>query len=249
MRKKLLTILVLCSCAAGALAFGSGKSVANGDAYADQFNLHLNAGLHSGITMSVELPLYAYGEQVFTLQDTVNESEVAGYVYNGFTIVDSAQVDSAFLVLNEGIKAYPNRLDLYFGLATAYLYCLDIERMLNVLEAAMKQEKKNKGKWLWTADEKMSKDYDLMFDRVQEDLKRFLDAEDLDHAERLARMAVHYYPKRAEYMNDLGVIFVYRENLEEALRCYKQALQLNPKDELIQGNVEYLEQVLKHEDL
>lgn len=240
MRKHLSTILVLLfACAMCAWAQKTG------DEYANLFNEHLNAGLQSSITMTVDLPLYAYGEQVITLEDTVNGG-AAGYLYNGYTIVDRAQVDSAFMWLNKGIQSFPNRLDLYLGLATAHLYCLEVDKMLNVIEMAMKQEVKNKGKWLWTADEKVDKDEDILFSRIQEDFSRFLEAEDLDNAEKLARIAMSYFPKRAEYVNDLGVVYVYRGNLEEALQCYKKALKLSPKDELIKDNIEYIEEELKN---
>lgn len=209
------------------------------DEYADLFNEHLNAGLKSSITMSVDLPLYAYGEQVMTLEDTVNGG-AAGYLYNGYTIVDRAQVDSAFMWLNKGIQSFPNRLDLYLGLATAHLYCLEVDKMLNVVEMAMKQEVKNKGKWLWTADQKVDKDEDILFSRIQEDFNRFLEAEELDDAEKLARMAMKYFPKRAEYVNDLGVVYVYRNDLQKGLKYYKKALKLNPNDELIKANIEYI---------
>ena len=241
MRKYLFTALFLFACAGSMLAQKSA------DAYAELFNEHLNKGLKSGITLSVDLPLYAYNTNVYTLQDTVTGGP-AGYMYEGYTIVDSVQIDSAAMCLHKGIDAFPNRLDLYLGLASMHLYCLDTEAMLNVLEQAMKQEKKNKGKWLWTADEKLSKEYDILFDRIQEDFKRFLDAEELDNAERLVRTAMRYFPKRAEYMNDLGVVYVYREDIEGALECYRKALKLAPKDELIKDNIEYLEQVLKNED-
>lgn len=240
MRKHLSTILVLLfACAMCAWAQKTA------DEYANLFNEHLNAGLQSSITMTVDLPLYAYGEQVITLEDTVNGG-AAGYLYNGYTIVDRAQVDSAFMWLNKGIQSFPNRLDLYLGLATAHLYCLEVDKMLNVIEMAMKQEVKNKGKWLWTADEKVDKDEDILFSRIQEDFSRFLEAEDLDNAEKLARIAMSYFPKRAEYVNDLGVVYVYRGNLEEALQCYKKALKLSPKDELIKDNIEYIEEELKN---
>lgn len=217
-----------------------------GDEYADRFNEHLNAGLKSSIAMTVELPLYAYGEQVMTLEDTVNGG-AAGYLYNGYTIVDRAQVDSAFMWLNKGIQSFPNRLDLYLGLATAHLYCLEVDKMLKVVEMAMKQEVKNKGKWLWTADQKVDKDEDILFSRIQEDFNRFLEAEELDDAEKLARMAMKYFPKRAEYVNDLGVVYVYRNDLQKGLKYYKKALRLDPKDELIKDNIEYLEKALKSE--
>ena len=224
----------------------SSMAQTTGDEYADRFNEHLNAGLKSSIAMTVELPLYAYGEQVMTLEDTVNGG-AAGYLYNGYTIVDRAQVDSAFMWLNKGIQSFPNRLDLYLGLATAHLYCLEVDKMLKVVEMAMKQEVKNKGKWLWTADQKVDKDEDILFSRIQEDFNRFLEAEELDDAEKLARMAMKYFPKRAEYVNDLGVVYVYRNDLQKGLKYYKKALRLDPKDELIKDNIEYLEKALKSE--
>ena len=236
----------LCAGALNALAWGGGRPIWTGDVSADLFNEHLNKGLHAGITMSVDLPLYAYGEEVMTLKDSIDENKIAGYVYNGYAIMDSAELDTAFMWLNKGIEKFPNRLDLYLGKATAQLYCLNVEGMLQTLELAMKQEKKNKGKWLWTADEKISKEYDILFERIQEDFKRFLDAEDLDNAERLARMAMKYYPKRAEYVNDLGYVYVYRENLEEGLKYFKQALKMKPDDELIKANIEYIEQAIEN---
>ena len=237
MRKRIVILGCLVAMAMSAMA------QKNGDEYADLFNEHLNKGLKSGITMSVELPLYAYGEQMFTLQDTTNEGGVAGFVYNGYTIVDSAQVDSAFMWLYKGIQAFPDRLDLYFGLAATYLYIDQPDMMIYIVEKAMQQEKKNKGQWLWTADEKVDKDEDILFSRIQEDFSRFLEAEDLDNAEKLARMAMTYFPKRAEYVNDLGTVYIYRNNLEEGLKYYKKALKLAPDDELIKGNIEYLEKV------
>ena len=111
-----------------------------GDEYADRFNEHLNAGLKSSIAMTVELPLYAYNTQVLTLQDTVTGGP-AGYLYEGYFITDSAQVDSAVMTLQEGIRKFPNRLDLYFGLAATYLYIDQPDMMIYIVEKAMKQRR------------------------------------------------------------------------------------------------------------
>jgi len=215
-----------------------------GDFYADEFNYHLNQGLKSGITLATELPVYAYGTDIFTLQDTINEGETAGYMFEGYTIVDSAHIDTAVAWLHEGIKDCPNRLDLYLGLATCHLYCLEIERMMDVLEQIMKQEKKNKGKWRWTGEEKLEFGEDIVYDRIQEDYTRFVEAEMLDEAEQLARLAMKYYPQRSEYVNDLAGVYYYRNQYEEAMKLFKKALKLSPKDELIQANIEILERAI-----
>ena len=244
--KRFLFIVFLCAGALKALAWGGGRPIWTGDVSADLFNEHLNKGLHAGITISVDLPLYACGEEVMILKDSIDENKIAGYVYNGYAIVDSAELDTAFMWLNKGIEKFPNRLDLYLGKATAQLYCLNVEGMLQTLEQAMKQEQKNKGKWMWTNDEKLSKEYDILFERIQEDFKRFLEAEDLDNAERLARMGMKYFPKRAEYVNNVGVVYIYRENLEEGLKYFQQALKMKPDDELIKANIEYIEQAIEN---
>lgn len=216
-----------------------------GDEYAEVFNEHLNAGLKSSITMSVDLPLYAYNTEVMTLQDTVTGGP-AGYMYEGYFITDSAQVDSAVMTLQEGIRKFPNRLDLYFGLAATYLYIDQPDMMIYIVEKAMKQEKKNKGKWLWTADEPVPDDIDYVYERVQEDFARFWAAEDLERCERVAQMAVKYYPKRAEYWNNVGVVAIWKEdfsekpNFKKAMKYFQKALKLKPDDELIKANIEYV---------
>ena len=181
------------------------------DEYADLFNEHLNAGLQSSITMTVDLPLYAVNTQVFTLTDTVTGGP-AGYVYNGYMITDSAQVDSATMILKEGIR----------------------------LEMAMKQSKKNKNMWLWTGDEQVPDSIDYMYERVQEDFARFWTADDLERTEHVAQMAVKYYPTRAEYWNNMGAVAMWKNDKKKAMKYFQKALKLNPNDELIKANIEYI---------
>ena len=217
-----------------------------GDEYANLFNEHLNAGLQSSITMTVDLPLYAVNTQVFTLTDTVTGGP-AGYVYNGYMITDSAQVGSAVMTLHEGILKFPNRLDLYFGLATTYLYIDQPDQMINIVEMAMKQSTKNKNMWLWTGDEQVPDSIDYMYERVQEDFARFWTADDLERTERVAQMAVKYYPTRAEYWNNMGAVAMWKNDKKKAMKYFQKALKLNPNDELIKDNIEYLEKALKSE--
>ena len=217
----------------------------DGDYYACQFNYYLNQGMKSGIQMSKELPLYAQGEQALTLTDTITGG-IAGYVYQGYSIADSALLNTAYDWIKRGINACPNRLDLYLGLATSYLYCEQTDQMILVLEQVMKQETKNKKKWLWLENEQLADTVDMVYMRIQEDFARFLDAERLDEAERLTTLAIKYYPKRAEYVNNMAVTCYMRNDYKQAMKYFKKALKINPGDELIKANIEYLEEVLKN---
>lgn len=214
----------------------------SGNYYATRFNYYLGYAINSNMQVTVELPLYAYGTSVFTLQDTV-EGNAAGYMYQGYQIVDSLRLDSAIQYINLGIKRCPNRLDLYLGLASCYLYCDNSAAMIQTLERATKQSKKNKNKWLWTDDEAAPGD-DILFDRVQEDFGRYLDAEMYDDALQLTNMVLKYYPKRAEYHNNLAVIAYVRGDYQLALKYFRNANRLKPNDEIIMENIQYLQRKL-----
>ena len=162
-------------------------------------------------------------------------------------MIQGLQIDSAFCILREGISKYPDRLDLYLGLATGYLYCLDSKNMIEVVGLALQRERKNKGKWLWSNNERLAKTEDILFSRVQEDYSRFVEADQLDDAERLANIAVEYFPKRAEYWNDLAGIYFYRKDYKTALEYFHKALKLSPNDDLINANISYVEELLNQQ--
>ena len=81
---------------------------------------------------------------------------------------------------------------------------------------------------------------DYMFERVQEDFARFWEAEDLERTERVAQMAVKYYPTRAEYWNNMGAVAMWKNDKKKAMKYFRKALKLNPNDELIKANIEYI---------
>ena len=49
-----------------------------------------------------------------------------------------------------------------------------------------------------------------------------------------------------EYVNNMAVICYMRNDYKQAMKYFKKALKLNPGDELIKANIEYLEDVLKN---
>lgn len=211
----------------------------DGDYYATRFNYYLNQALKSSMHITAELPLYAHGTSVYTLQDTT-EGKATGYMYLGYRIVDSLRLDSAIHYINLGIKRCPNRLDLYLGLASCYLYCDNHIDMIKTLERAMRQSKKNKNQWLWSEEETPPAE-DILFDRIQEDFGRYLDAEMYENALRLTKMVLKYVPKRAEFHNNLAVIAYMRGDYNLALKHFQDANRLNLDDQIIIKNIQHLQ--------
>lgn len=211
----------------------------DGDYYATRFNYYLNQAIQSSMQITAELPLYAYGTSVYTLQDTI-EGKASGYMYQGYQIVDSLCLDSAIHYINLGIKRCPNRLDLYLGLASCYLYCDNHIDMIKTLERAMRQSKKNKNQWLWSEEETPPAE-DILFDRIQEDFGRYLNAEMYENALQLTKMVIKYAPKRAEFHNNLAVIAYMRGDYNLALKHFQDANRLNPDDQIIIKNIQHLQ--------
>jgi tetratricopeptide (TPR) repeat protein len=96
---------------------------------------------------------------------------------------------------------------------------------------------------LWSDDETPPAN-DILFDRIQEDFGRYLDAEMYEEALQLTNMVLKYYPKRAEYHNNLAVIAYMRGDYQLALKHFQDANRLNPDDQIIIGNIQYLQEKL-----
>ena len=219
------------------------------DSIATLINYYANKSLESGIQMSKELPLYAGGDdEVITLTDTVTGG-VAGYMYQGYTVVDSASMDSMWQWIDRGILLYPDRLDLYLGRMSYMLYVVPpadyYESILKELEHVMAMDEVHNGKWLWTNDKPLPDGGDKIFMRIQDDFKRYIDAGLLDKAFLLATRAIETWPERAEYANDMAIVYYIREEYGTALMWFKKALSLNPKDELIKHNIKQVKALIR----
>lgn len=209
----------------------------NGDYYACRFNYYLNLGLKTSLTTSKDLPLYAYRDSKFTISDT-EDNEQKGFIYNAYIIVDSSLLHTAINWIKLGIENCPNRLDLYLGLVECYFICNENTKEKEILEQALVRQKRNKGKWLWLEDIAILDNFlNPLFDRFQEELGYYLQAKQFEEAEQLIQLARKYYPKRAEFVNDLAIIYYFQEFYETALMYSQEALKLNPSDELIKTNI------------
>lgn len=227
----------------GAKKVLDGWTVKDGDYYASQFNYYFNQSVRTRMRIAKKLPWNADEEEAMELQDTLS-GEISGYMFQYYSVDYPLFCDSAMYWIRLGIKKFPNRLDLYLGQVSAYLLYGNAGGMIKVLDSALQQETVNNRDWLWMGDEKITIQEDLLFLRVQEDFNRFLNAEMYDEAELLVSMALRNYPKRAEYANDMAAIYYMQGDYNKALMWFEKAYKLNPQDELIKENIEYVKLLL-----
>ena len=133
MRKLTLAVIMLCNIAYGQTIYDQfNKAINNNDTvqmttlirqiqasndesaerYIAEFNYYFNVSKQEVIATSQELPKNVDVSTSFTLTDSAGQP--AGYLY-GYTTYDKNLSDSALAVIDKGIAAHPNRLDMRFG--------------------------------------------------------------------------------------------------------------------------------------
>lgn len=215
----------------------SGK---NGNFYADNFNDHLNKGIKSVVAMNEYLPLYV-GEEYQLVQDSAKTKEY--YMYNGYSVVDSLEIDTAIAWLQKGIKECPQRLDLRLGLSSTYRTLDNGEMMLATMEQTINWLMSNREKAItWTSDEVVESNEMAVESALHDYFVNCQYSSSYQHlAIKFVELGIRYNPGYAIFYNDKAVILLDKGYKDGALKLMKKALELAPDDELIRSNIEYLE--------
>ncbi|MBQ0082430.1 MAG: hypothetical protein KBT41_04025 [bacterium] len=216
----------------------------DGDFYAAYFNLYLNQGIEFGMCLFPSLPLYYRGDPM-TMTDSLGN--VVSYLYSGVMKVDTLIVDTAIRWLNEGIKLFPERLDLRFGLSTTYAMLDNGDSMYSVMRQTVEWVMANPAVQLtWTSDKELEDKDKTIESTIQDYISNCYNTVDWTHlAESFVELGLRYLPKSYILTNDKAVILMDKGDMKGALKTLKKAQRLNPEDELIKENIEFVKQEMK----
>lgn len=215
------------------------------DRFTCEFNYHFNRAIIPGITMSVRKPPYV--EEAMTLSDSTGG--IAGYVYQGYSLVDSVHFEQSIDWLERALVRYPERLDIWQGEIMTLLYADELERMITVFDRMLAYSTQLTGSWLYTNDEPLDKtdrpEDDPIVRTVQDRMSTLLSNEFYSEAMQLVETALTYYPSSPVFLNDKAVIYYQQDDYEQALIWMQKASKADPKDTLIKHNIDYLKKELK----
>ena len=217
----------------------------DGDYYAAHFNLHYNRGIKLIVMLSENLPVYA--EQSMSIRDSSGND--AGYMYSGYVIKDSLQRDSAAMWLNQGVALFPQRLDLWAGLVRFYLQLDSVDSVMAVLDRLKVWKLQHvEQKWIWTSDSRIRKQSESIGEILQYYFLKFWNFDNyLLQAVHVADIGIALCPKNAVFYNDKAGVEYTKQNYEEALSIFEQALKLSPRDKLIKQNIEYIKSIIANQ--
>lgn len=164
--------------------------------------------------------------------------------YNEKLIVDGLRRSQKALK-----KHFNTRLDIHFGIVSIAerVNRWDIvgEQIVEMLETSRKID----NKWIWGPINSMEGDpKEFMIQNILPRTHAMFRADTPETDKELQKVStamIRLYPKEIYGYANLGVYHLVNKEYDKAEKYFKQALEIDPKDEIVIGNLERLEQLRK----
>ncbi len=162
---------------------------------------------------------------------------------------DSTLVSEGIDRTRSALPKFHSRLDIHFGVIAAAQRIERWDIVGDQLVEILKVSKEPGLQWSWGPVGSMEGDpQEFMLENVMARTSGFfrMDTPTADKEFlKVSNALVKYYPDRVYGFANLGVFNLAKNNLPEAEKYLKQALAIDPKDEVVLGNIQQLEQMRK----
>ncbi len=206
---------------------------ANPELYSLWFNYYFAKSLQSVLELSTDSAPDSRG---FAVTDSTGKT--VGYLQERI-IYNDTLLSMAFNWLDRGIAANPDRLDFYFGKATAALRAGKDSLCIETVIKAMDRAQIIGTKWIWTFGESRENEPDLLTECIQDFFIGLYEKGNMEQAEALIGAAAERYPKNIKYITNAGILALYKGDMNKALDKFLQAEKLDMKDHVVLLNIAY----------
>lgn len=207
----------------------------NPEFYISAFNHFLSRSRQEALSISRD----GDKDAVVELKDE-KSGKTAGYLSSRI-IYDPKTLNVALGYLTEGIRRFPDRLDMRFGQIYVVNETEDFGQSVKLIVATLNRSNENKNKWKWKKGENLENPQEFLLDNIQAYLgKIFNESPDPGvFIREVAAAALKYYPEDVRYLSNLAVSHMLSEEWDAALVPLLKAHQIAPTDYVVIGNVAY----------
>ncbi|WP_101451085.1 tetratricopeptide repeat protein [Aquimarina sp. MAR_2010_214] len=201
--------------------------------FTSYFNYHFSKSRKEVIELTTNQP----NGQSLVLKDSLNKT--AGFLGSKIHY-DQKEVKKGLVKIDEGIKLYPNRLDMRFGKIYALGQILDWNNFTLEIIKTIKYSATNKNNWTWTNNETRNsteKDFLLDIQTYQMQLYNTGNDELLKNMREIANEVLKYYPNHIESLSNLSITYLLAKKYDKALEPLLKAEKLDPKDYIVLSNI------------
>lgn len=150
--------------------------------------------------------------------------------------IDAQKMRKAVGFLDEGVRRFPNRLDIPVGRAYLFREQHDLPNEMASLRAFVAQARAAKSPLYGEQPPKDPVD-ELAVKVLNQYGREHFEADEPEPAKAVAELLVELYPKRAQGYNLLGYYQATREDWTAARREFQRALAVAPDDKLVKENI------------
>jgi tetratricopeptide (TPR) repeat protein len=205
--------------------------------YTSYFNYYFHKSRNEILVVAAGDP--PKGEKYLSLSDSTGN-------YAGF-IGSQINYDDSFLKkgidkINEGIKHYPNRLDMRFGKIYVLGQIKDWQSFTVEIVKTINYSAKNNNNWTWTLNETKEDGESFFLGCLQDyQMQLYNTGNDalLKNMQDIANTVLKYYPDHIESLSNLSIGYLITQKFDKALAPLLKAEKLNPEDFIVLTNIAY----------
>lgn len=222
------------------------------------FNYYFAKSRHETLILTTDQP----EGKTLTLTDT--SGKTTGYIGSQF-YYDPVTFSKAINKINEGIKRYPDRLDMRFGKIYVIGQTKDWNNFTKEIIETVRYSKTNQNNWTWTHNEKQIDGKNFMLGSIQDyQLQLYNTGDDklLKDMRNIANEILSLYPDHVESLSNLSITYLLTNEYDKGIEALLKAEKINPKDFIVLSNIahgyklkgdkaksiEYYEKTIKYGD-
>jgi tetratricopeptide (TPR) repeat protein len=201
--------------------------------YTSYFNYHFMKSKQEILAMSTDQP---NGESL-VLKDSLNQT--AGFLGSKIHF-DQTELEKGLNKIDEGIKLYPNRLDMRFGKIFVFGEVSDWKNFTSEIKKTIEFSAKNQNNWTWTNNEKYDggeKEFLLDIQNYQLQLYNTGNDDLLKNMREIANEVLKFYPNHIESLSNLSITYLITGEYDKGIEALLRAEKINPKDYIVLGNI------------
>ncbi|MFG6685568.1 tetratricopeptide repeat protein [Mariniflexile sp. HNIBRBA6329] len=201
--------------------------------YTSYFNYHFMKSKQEVLALSND----KLNGEGFVLKDSLNQT--AGFLGSEIYF-DQKELEKGLNKIDEGIKLYPNRLDMRFGKIYALGQIPDWESFTSEIIKTIEYSSTNNNNWTWSDNEKRNggetnflldiQTYQIqLYDTGNDDL--------LKNMREIANEVLKYYPNHIESLSNLSITYLLTGEYDKGIEPLLRAEKINPKDYIVLSNI------------
>jgi tetratricopeptide (TPR) repeat protein len=205
----------------------------NAELFTSYFNYYFHKSKHEFISLTKVQPK---GESMSLVDST---GQAAGYLGNQVNF-ERAMLQKAIDKINEGIKMYPNRLDMRFGKIYALGQAQEWDGFTSEIVNTIRYSSQNNNEWTWTNNEQKQQGKTFLLSSLQDYQVQLYNTGDdklLNNMRTIANEVLKLNPSHIESLSNLSLTYLLTGEYDKALEILFKAEKINPKDPVVLSNI------------